>query len=78
MKTTRCFDATRQRQDRLAIFGEWILQAVSHPHVEITQADGRIRRRSLIDAAVQRSLRVVLLPDGEAVHSAFFDRRFKP
>jgi len=25
-----------------------------------------------------RFLRVVLLPDGETIHNAFFDRQFKP
>ena len=26
----------------------------------------------------QRHLRVILLADGETVHNAFFDRRFRP
>ena len=78
MKTTRYFDATRQREDRLAILDEWVLLAVSLPHAEVIQVDGRIRRWALIEAAGRRYLRVVLLPDGETVHNAFFDRRFKP
>ena len=78
MKTTRYFDTTRQRDDRLVILDEWILLAVSHPIAEVIQADGRIRRWALIEAAGQRYLRIVLLPDGETVHNAFFDRRFKP
>ena len=42
------------------------------------QADGRIRRWARIDAMNGRYLRVVPLPDGEMVHNAFFDRRFRP
>jgi hypothetical protein len=42
------------------------------------QADGRIRRWSAIPEAEGKFLRVVLLADGETVHNAFFDRRFKP
>lgn len=78
MKTTRYFDLTRLREDRLTILDEWIVQAITHPAGESVQADGRIRRWALIDAAGPRYLRVVLLPDGETVHNAFFDRRFKP
>jgi chorismate-pyruvate lyase len=41
------------------------------------QADGRIRRWKQIPEADGRWLRVVLLEDGETVHNAFFDRRFR-
>ena len=78
MKTTRYFDITRQREDRRTILDEWISQAVTYPAGELVQADSRIRRWALIEAAGHRYLRVVLLPDGETVHNAFFDRRFKP
>jgi hypothetical protein len=44
----------------------------------VIQADGRIRRWARIEAAEGRALRVVLLPDGETVHNAFFDRGYKP
>ena len=37
----------------------------------------RIRRWLYIPEA-QRYLRVVLLADGETVHNAFLDRRFRP
>jgi hypothetical protein len=40
------------------------------------QADGRIKKWSYIEE-VDRYLRVILLEDGETVHNAFFDRRFK-
>jgi hypothetical protein len=78
LKTTHYFDATRKRQDRCAILDEWIAAVVLHPAYQVIQSDGRIRRWAMIDAAEGRYLRVVLLPDGETVHNAFFDRRFKP
>jgi hypothetical protein len=45
---------------------------------EEVQADGRIRRWVKIEEMEGRYLRVILLPDGETVHNAFFDRRFEP
>jgi len=57
---------------------EWILRAVDAPEHEHIQEDGRIRRWARIPEAEGRYLRVVLLPDGETVHNAFFDRGFKP
>ena len=45
---------------------------------EVIQADGRIRRWAPIEEMEGRYLRVVLLPDGETVHDAFFDRSFEP
>jgi hypothetical protein len=44
----------------------------------MVQADGRIRRWVQVPEMENRYLRVVLLPDGETVHNAFFDRRFVP
>jgi len=41
------------------------------------QPDGRIRLWGYIKEA-DKHLRVILEPDGETVHNAFFDRRFKP
>lgn len=78
MKTTRYFDALRIRPDRAAIREEWIERAVRAPVKEVVQADGRIRRWVQVPEAENRFLRVVLLPDGETVHNAFFDRRFAP
>ncbi|MEZ5616079.1 MAG: hypothetical protein R3E35_12785 [Rhodocyclaceae bacterium] len=57
---------------------EWIESAVRNPVREVLQADGRIRRWRPIEEADGRVLRVVLLPDGETVHNAFFDRGFAP
>ena len=57
---------------------DWILEAVEHPEKEVVQRDGRIRRWASIPEVGGKYLRVVLLPDGETVHNAFFDRRFTP
>jgi hypothetical protein len=55
---------------------EWIEQAIRQPLKEIIQADGRIRRWARISEMDGKFLRVILLPDGETVHNAFFDRSF--
>jgi len=60
------------------IADDWILQVVNAPEREHVQEDGRIRRWARIPEADGRYLRVVLLPDGETVHNAFFDRGFEP
>ena len=54
----------------------WIEFVIACPQVERIQADGRIRRWASIEPYEGRWLQVVLLPDGETVHNAFFDRRF--
>ena len=76
MKTSRYFDETRRRPDRAGILEEWIRQAIEHPIEEQIQSDARIRRWTFVPAEA-KFLRVVLLEDGETVHNAFFDRRFK-
>jgi hypothetical protein len=78
MKCTAYFSLMRQRPDRAGIREDWIAQTVHSPEAEMIQADGRIRRWAKIPQAEGRYLRVVLLPDGETVHNAFFDRRFTP
>jgi hypothetical protein len=78
MKVTRYFEALRSRPDRAVIRDEWIQQAIRAPIKETVQADGRIRRWVQVAEMENRYLRVVLLPDGETVHNAFFDRRFVP
>jgi hypothetical protein len=77
VKTTAYFEAIRKRPDRADIQMEWIERAVQAPIREMVQADGRIRRWTSVSEAGDRFLRVVLLADGETVHNAFFDRRFK-
>ena len=78
MKFTQYFQAMRSRPDRATIRIEWIQQVVEYPVREVIQKDGRIRRWAPIQEMEGRYLRVILLPDGETVHNAFFDRRFVP
>ncbi len=77
MKTTKYFQAIRARPDRAMIKDEWIQYVVQFPEKEHIQADGRIRRWARIKQMEDRYLRVVLLPDSETVHNAFFDRGYK-
>jgi len=78
VKFTQYFLAMRQRPDRVDIRLEWIERVIEHPLRETIQEDGRIRCWALVPEAENRALRVVLLPDRETVHNAFFDRRFTP
>jgi len=78
MKFTQYFLSMRQRPDRALIKLEWIQRVMDHPEKEVIQGDGRIRRWAAVSDAEGKYLRVVLLPDGETVHNAFFDRRFSP
>ena len=68
----------RQRADRAGIHEEWIQRVIDAPVKELLQEDGRIRRWAPIVEMQNRYLRVILLPDGETVHNAFFDRSFEP
>lgn len=78
VKSTDYFRAIRSRPDRALISDDWILRVLAAPDSEHVQEDGRVRRWGRITEAGGRYLRVVLLPDGETVHNAFFDRGFKP
>jgi len=78
VKTTQYFEAMRIRPDRAIIQDEWIQRVIDHPVKEQIQKDGRIRRWALIAEMGGRYLRVILLPDGQTVHNAFFDRSFTP
>lgn len=78
MKVTDYFRITRLRADRVYIHDSWIAFVCQHPEYKKTQADGRIQCWARIPEADNRFLRVVLLPDGETIHNAFFDRRFRP
>ena len=66
----------RHRTDRASIKLEWIQHVIDNPEREVIQADGRVRRWAAVSDAEGRYLRVILLPDRETVHNAFFDRRF--
>ena len=78
MKFTQYFQAMRVRPDRKNIQIEWIERAIANPIKETVQQDGRIRRWVAIEEADGKYLRVIFLDDGETVHSAFFDRSFRP
>jgi hypothetical protein len=57
---------------------EWCEAAVRNPiRREVQADDGRIRHWIWVDA-LQRYLRVVTLADGQTIHNAFPDRRFRP
>ena len=77
MKFTEYFLHVRERPDRREIRDEWIAQVIESPDAELIQSDGRVRRWGKIAQAGGKYLRVVLLDDGETVHNAFFDRRFR-
>ena len=77
MKSTEYFKAVRTRPDRKVILDEWIERVMANPIRVAVQHDGRIRRWGRIPEMGERVLRVVLLPDGETVHNAFFDRTFR-
>jgi hypothetical protein len=55
---------------------EWIEETIKNPAYTEVQSDGRIRKWRKIKAE-GKFLRVILLPDGETIHNAFFDRSFK-
>jgi len=76
MKTTNYFrtSVTTRRPD---IKLEWIEHVLTNPIRTEVQANGRIRRWAFVLEA-EKYLRVVTESDGETVHNAFFDRRFKP
>jgi pyrroloquinoline quinone (PQQ) biosynthesis protein C len=76
VKFTQYFQTMHARPDRDGIRLEWIQRVMDKPSKEVIQEDGRIRRWAAIAEADGRFLRVILLPDGETVHNAFFDRRF--
>jgi hypothetical protein len=78
LKTTAYFEVIRTHPDRRMILDEWIQRAIRAPFREFVQADGRIRRWMRVPEMENKYLRVILLPDGETVHNAFFDRRFIP
>jgi hypothetical protein len=75
MKTTRYFEEQVLRK-RAYLQREWCERALREPLRREIQADGRVRYWIYIEE-LGRHLRVVTLEDGETVHNAFPDRRFK-
>ena len=76
MKFTQYFRYTIQRSDRAKIKMEWIKETIKNPDYTEVQSDKRIRKWKKVRGQ-GKFLRVILLPDGETVHNAFFDRSFK-
>jgi hypothetical protein len=76
MKIKKYFQYDRQREDRKNKKDEWINYTMANPLRQEVQTDGRIKKWAKINEA-DKYLRVILLPDGETVHNAFFDRDFK-
>ena len=76
-KDNKILPGNSYQTDRSTIKDEWIQYVIRFPEREHIQADGRIRRWASIEEAEGRYLRVILLPDGETVHNAFFDRGYK-
>ena len=76
MKFTEYFVYIRQRPDRAKIRMEWIKDTIENPDYTEVQSDGRIRKWKKIKEE-GKFLRIILLPDGETIHDAFFDRSFK-
>ena len=77
-KTTKYFDSMRLREDRSDIEMDWIERVILNADTTVIQADSRIKKGGRIAESDGRFLRVILLQDGETLHNAFFDRRFKP
>jgi hypothetical protein len=65
------------RQDRRDIEPEFVRRVLGQPFRRQRQADGRWRLWGHV-AERRRWLRVIVERDGETVHNAFWDRRFRP
>lgn len=79
VKTTRCFDEQVPRK-RPYINPAWCAEVVAKPLRREEQSDGGVRWWGSVAVSGERTpriLRVVTLADGETVHNAFFDRRYK-
>ena len=79
MKTTRYFEEQVLRR-RPYIDPAWCGQVIAGYLRKEEQPDGRIRYWGEVnrpDERRSRILRVVTLSDGETIHNAFFDRRFR-
>jgi hypothetical protein len=70
------FDASL-RPDRADIWPEYIRRELHEPIRREQQPDGRLRCWCWI-VERRRWLRVIVEPDGETVHNAFWDRNFRP
>ncbi len=76
MKMTQYFENSVMMR-RPYLKTEWMEFVLSNPIRTEVQANGRVRRWAFI-SETGKYLRVITEPDGETVHNAFFDRRFRP
>ena len=68
------------RRKRPYIDPAWCVQVIAAPIRREEQPDGRVRFWGEVTPpgeSLSRVLRVVTLADGETIHNAFFDRRFR-
>jgi hypothetical protein len=56
---------------------EWLEKIINNPVRTEVQSDGRVRYWGYVEE-IAKYLRVIIEPDGETIHNAFPDRRFKP
>jgi hypothetical protein len=76
MKTTHYFtNSVIIRRPYLKM--EWVEYVLTNPIRTEVQPNGRIRRWAFISEA-SKYLRIITESDGQTVHNAFFDRRFRP
>ena len=74
LQTSSYFESS-VRKRRPYLRDEWLIQAREQPIYKEAQPNGRMRHFIYI-AESDKYLRVVF--EGEIVHNAFLDRRFKP
>lgn len=78
VKVTRHFrEETLPRRPYLAELMHRVAEALEHPIRVEAQPDGRTRRWVYCPEG-RRYLRVVVDVDGETVHTAFYDRGYRP
>jgi hypothetical protein len=65
------------RADRRDIETGFVIRILDQPARRDIQSDGRFRLWGYVPAR-RRWLRVIVEPDGETVHNAFWDRNFRP
>lgn len=76
MKTTPYFErVVIKKHPEADLYRDRLQKALSEYEAFYTQANGRTRRWIFIPEE-DRYMRVVVEPDGETIHDAFFDRNF--
>lgn len=75
MKCTNYFQVIAQEQHPEARRWDWIETVIASPSTQEKQCDGRLRYWGYIQEA-NKYMRIVVEPDGETVHNAFFDENY--